>query len=69
MLSSTSVLQQFFLYVEDGGGDVQCTELWELKVICYLPGAGLKVSSFHLKGSTDTAEQVLNLAIRNIIES
>lgn len=68
-ISSISVLQPLFLYVEDGCGDVWCTEVWELKVICYLPGSRLKASSFYLKGSTYTAKQVLNLATRSITES
>lgn len=52
-ISSISVLQPLFLflYVEDGCGDVWCTEVWELNVICYLPGTRLKVSSFYLKGA------------------
>lgn len=43
-------------HIKDGCGDVWCAKVWENKVIGALSGAGLEVSSFHLKGSTDRAE-------------
>lgn len=49
----------------DSCGDVCCTKVQELKVT-FFTCIGLKVLTLYSKKSTDTAEQVLNLTIRNI---
>lgn len=49
----------------DSCGDVCCTKVRELKVT-FFTCIGLKVLPLCSKKSTDTAEQVLNLTIRNI---